>query len=151
MKIGPLQGDPDPDAAQDLGRAVLQRPRPDHLGMRIWAIIPTPWDDQVEEIECGAAITWKRRFTVKARCLFEGTGEDLMTAHQIASDVRSRIEKALLLMKWDVSTPDEYVSRGILSENIRGQVVQAGGPPDAYDFHIKIRFEVLTTEGLGVL
>ena len=52
-------------------------------------------------------------------------------------------------MRWNVASADEYVSRGVLSENIRAQVVQAGGPPDAYDFHIKIRFEVLTTEGLG--
>ena len=145
-----MQGDPDPDAARISLELYYNDPDQTISGSGLGAN-PDTWDDQVEEIECGAAITWKRRFTVKARCLFEGTGEDLAAAHQIASDVRSRIEKALLLMKWDLSTPDEYVSRGILSENIRGQVVQAGGPPDAYDFHIKIRFEVLTTEGLGVL
>ena len=149
MKIGPLQGDPDPDVARISVELYFNDPDQTITGSGL-GNNPDPWDDQVEDIECGAAITWKRRFTLKARCLFEGTGEDLMTAHQIASDVRSRIEKTLLLIKWDVASADEYVSRGVLSENIRGQVVQAGGPPDAYDFHIKIRFEVLTTESIGV-
>ena len=148
VKIGDLQGDPDPDVARISVTLYYNDPdqtiRGGGLGDN-----PDPWDDQVDEIECGAAITWKRRFTVKIRCLFESTGEDLSAAHQIASDVRSRTEKALLLMRWNVASADEYVSRGVLSENIRAQVVQAGGPPDAYDFHIKIRFEVLTTEGLG--
>ena len=149
VKIGALQGDPDPDVARISLELHYNDPDQTISGSGLGSN-PGTWDDQVEEIECGAAITWSRRFTVKARCLFEGSGEDLMTAHQTASDVRSRIEKVLLLMRWDVASADEYVSRGVLSENIRGQVVQAGGPPDAYDFHIKIRFEVLTTESVGV-
>ena len=148
VKIGPLQGDPDPDAARISVELYYNDPDQTITGSGMGSA-PEAWDDQVDEIECGAAVTWKRRFTIKARCLLESTGEDLAASHQIAAEVRSRIERALLLMKWNVSTTDEYVSRGVLSESIRGQVVQAGGPPDAYDFHIKIRFEVLTTESAG--
>ena len=148
VKIGDLQGDPDPDVARISVTLYYNDPDQTISGSGL-GNNPDPWDDTVEEIECGAAITWKRRFTAKIRCLFESTGEDLMAAHQIASDVRSRVEKTLLTIRWNIASADEYVSRGVLSENIRGQVVQAGGPPDAYDFHIKIRFEVLTTESLG--
>ncbi len=35
---------------------------------------------------------------------------------------------------------------GPFSDTILSEMVQAGGPPDAYDFFIKVRFEVLTTQ-----
>ena len=92
VKIGDLQGDPDPDVARISVTLYYNDPDQTISGSGL-GNNPDPWDDTVEEIECGAAITWKRRFTAKIRCLFESTGEDLMAAHQIASDVRSRTEK----------------------------------------------------------
>lgn len=148
VKIGPLQGDPDPDTARISVELYYNDPDRAIKGSGI-GNDPEPWEDRVDEIEIGTTITWKRRFTAKCRCLLEGTQEELSDAHTIASVVRSRIERALLAARFaDIRTEDEYVSRGVLSENLRGVVAQAGGP-GAYDFHIKIRFEVLTTERVG--
>jgi hypothetical protein len=60
--------------------------------------------------------------------------------------VRSRIEKSLIKIDFGQITADdgEIVTRGITSDMIRGETLQSGGPPDAYDIHIKIRFEILT-------
>jgi len=142
--LGPLQGDPmDPDVARI--SVTLHENDPQDMES-------SAWDDQVADfedggIEIGGAVTTERRFTARARCLFENSGEDLQTARRIASTVRSRIEKALLSTTFGgVADDDEYVSRGILSRQLYGRMFQAGGPPDAYDFHINIRFEVLTTK-----
>jgi hypothetical protein len=49
-----------------------------------------------------------------------------------------------------VRTADEYVARGVLSSDLRGEMMQAGGPPDAFDYNIKVHFSVLTTQ-IGLL
>ena len=149
VKIGPLQGDPDPDVARISVELYYNDPEQTIKGSG-FSKVANEWDDIVDEIEVGGSITWRRRFTVLCRCLLETSREDLLVAHDIASTVRSRIEKSLLKTKWNgVNTVDEYVSRGVFSEHMRSEVAQAGGPPDAYDIHIKIRFEVLTTEMVG--
>lgn len=148
VKLGPLQGDPDPDEARISVEIYENDPDQEIAGSAIGRV-SEPWDDQVEELEVGGAITWRRMFTVKARCLFDRTQEGLSDARKIASTVRSRIEKGLLTIRFNgLSTEDEYVSRGVFSDKIRGSMVQLGGPPDAYDYQIKVRFEVLTTENL---
>lgn len=137
VKIGPLQGDPDPDVAR--------------ISVELYENDPDGgWQDVVGMLECGggagSGITWRRRFTALARCLLVVTQEDLSNARRVGSTVRSRIEKALLKTSFAalVSDDGEIVVRGITSENVRGEMSQFGGPPDAYDIHIKIRFEVLT-------
>lgn len=149
VKIGPLQGDPDPDVARI--SVELYYNDPDQTIGGGSSMPRDMWSDEVEEVEIGGSVTWVRRFTAKARCLLEGSHEGLSSAHNIASVVRSRIEKALLRARFgDIQADDEYVTRGIASDGIDEEVIQAGGPPDAYDFHIKIRFELLTTEQVGI-
>jgi hypothetical protein len=148
IKVGPLQGEPDPDEARISIELYYNDPDQAVAGSGLGQS-REPWDDQVEEIEIGTTITWRRRFTAKVRCLLESTQEDLPRTRTIVSTVRSRLERALLKTKFvGVNTEDEYVSRGVLSENIRTIVAQSGGP-GAYDYHIKLRFEVLTTENVG--
>lgn len=139
--LGPLQGNPDPDEAR-ISVSVYEND-PDRSSI---FKLSDDWLDEVFEIECGGAITWYRRFTIISRCLLETSREDLVEARHIASTVRSRIEKAILRMPVSgIGNELEYVSRGPLSENIKGEMIQSGGPPDSYDFHIKVRFELLTT------
>jgi hypothetical protein len=144
---GPLQGNPDPDAA---GISVtLHENDPDGIYKPGNTNMTGEWVDEVAEVECGASITWKRRFCVKARCLLT-QGQDLATARSIASTVRSRIETTLLTASFSsVLDPDtgEFVSKRVLSDAIQGEMTQAGGP-EAYDYHIKIRFQVETTRGV---
>ncbi|MEL7591630.1 MAG: hypothetical protein AAGU17_10110 [Anaerolineaceae bacterium] len=146
VKLGPLQGSPDPDEARISLEIYENDPDQEISGSAIGRVTE-PWDDQVEEIEIGGVVTWKRMFTVKARCLLERSQEDLAAAREIASTVRSRIEKGLLSMRFNGLSAEEgeYVSRGAVSDRIRCAMVQLGGPPDAYDYQIKVRFEILTT------
>jgi hypothetical protein len=149
VKIGPLQGDPDPDEARISIELYYNDPDQTIKTSGV-AKAPDDWADQVYDIEVGGAVTWRRRFTVKARCLFDRSQEGLTDALDITSTVRSRIEKCLLGIRFSgVSTTDEYVARGIIGDCFRSEVTQAGGPPDAYDFYIKIRIEVLTTQTAG--
>jgi hypothetical protein len=106
------------------------------------------WDDDVYEIEIGSAITYNRRFSLKCRCLFSETRENADDARNITSDVRERIDQIILYIDWSGIQSDdgkEKVALGIMSEEYSSEMIQAGGPPDAYDFLIKVRFSVLTT------
>lgn len=144
---GPLQGDPDPDQAR-INVTVYENDPDGFYGSGGTSAKTDGWSDQVSEVECGGSVIWNRRFTIKARCLLVNTGEDRDATRSIASTVRSRIEHCLLNIRWgeikDTDT-NEYVSRGVLAESLQGEMVQAGGPPDAYDYHIKVRFELQTT------
>ena len=145
---GPLQGNPDPDQAR-ISVTVHENDPDTFYGTK--SSMSSAWTDEVLELECGGSITWKRRFTVKARCLLVNTAEDKDLARRIASSVRSRIERTLLKSTWNDIVDEEsgeYVSMGILNNGLSGEMVQAGGPPDAYDYHIKIRFELYTTVGV---
>ena len=103
------------------------------------------WSDEVDDIEIGGAVTYVRRFTLKARCLLVNSREDLDAARNIASTVRERCERTILSLPFTgITSGNEYVSRGILAEDFAGEMLQAGGP-EAYDYHIKIRFSILTT------
>jgi hypothetical protein len=143
--LGDLQGNPDPD----VGRisVTLHENDPDRFISGAVTGMTDDWSDEVEMVEIGGATTWQRKFTVKARCLLEGTKEDLGDTRDIASTVRSRIEQALYDISFStVSYNGEYVSRGIVSEALKGEMLQSGGPPDSYDYFIKFRFDVLTTK-----
>lgn len=144
---GDLQGDPDPDAARI--SVTLHENDPDTiLNVSGTTGFTGSWEDEVAETEIGGAVTWNRRFTVKARYLFINTKEDKAGAQRIARTVRERIERALLNMTFiGVGTPEEYVSRCVASETLKGEMLQAGGPPDAFDYFIKVRFDIQTTTG----
>jgi len=149
IALGPLQGDPDPDTAR-ISVSIFEND-PDAVLGKEGSAETLRWIDTIYDIEVGGCITWQRRFCIKARCLLENTGEDLLTANDIASTVRSRIEQALLSCKFTNVLADsgEYVSRGVFASSLRGDMLQSGGP-GAYDFHIKVRFELLTTISIGV-
>jgi hypothetical protein len=140
VQIGPLQDDPERILV------TVHENDPDRIAKGSVTGMTGEWGDEVYSVEIGRVITFVRRFTVKARCLFEITGESLDTARSIASTVRERIEVALLQLSFsNVQSGSEYVSRGIMADDILGEMLQAGGPPDAYDYHIKIRVSLLTT------
>jgi hypothetical protein len=144
---GPLQGDPDPDQAR-ISVSIYENDPDGFLGAAGTSANTGGWNDEVSETECGASVIWNRRFVVKARCLLVNSAEDHATTRTIASTVRSRIENCLLNLDWnDIHDSDtnEYVSRGVIATSMQGEMMQAGGPPDAYDYHIKVRFEIQTT------
>ena len=146
IKLGPLQGDPDPDVARISVEIYENDPDQEIKGSGI-STGDRVWKDEIEEIEIGGCITWKRRFTIKVRVLLESTREDLENARRVASTVRSRVEKSVLGMRFaGVERDGEVVVLGPLSEDLISEMLQAGGPPDAYDFFIKLKFEVLTTQ-----
>jgi hypothetical protein len=149
VMAGLLQGDPDPDQAR-ISVTVHENDVDDFYGKEGTSAISGSWEDEVAELECGGAITWKRRFTVKARCLLVNTQEGAAVARNIASTVRKRIEKTLLSISFaSIQDEDgEYVAKGVFSDALKGEMVQAGGPPDSYDYHIKVRFQVETTAGV---
>jgi len=149
VMLGPLQGNPDPDTAR-ISITIFEND-PD----RIMNIVGNSafrgsWDDEVESIEIGGGITWLRKFTVKARCLLEATRENLDEARSIASSVRKRLERTLMTTSFaDVTDGSEIVVGGAFNEYMRGEMIQSGGPPDAYDFHIKLYVVLRTFEVLG--
>ncbi len=146
IKLGPLQGDPDPDVARISVEIYENDPDEELKGSGI-ASREQMWRDVIEETEAGGGIIWRRRFTVKVRTLLENSREDLENARRVASTVRSRVEKSILGMLFTgVESDGETVVMGPFSDTILSEMVQAGGPPDAYDFFIKVRFEVLTTQ-----
>jgi len=142
---GALQGEPDPDVARI--SVLVYENDPDRVyGNTGTGAMGGMWEDRVVIVECGGAVTWDRTFTVKARCLLVNTGEDKFAARDIASTVRKRIERAVLKFNFTgVRDDDEYVSNGIKQREVFGEMIQGGGPPDAYDYHIKVRFKVQTT------
>lgn len=146
VKLGPLQGEPDPDVARISVEVYENDPDQEIKGSGISAG-DRVWKDTIEEVEIGGCITWKRRFTIKVRVLLESTREDLENARRIASTVRSRVEKSVMGMRFTgVESEGETVAMGPFSEDLVSEMLQAGGPPDAYDFFIKLKFEVLTTQ-----
>jgi hypothetical protein len=146
VQQGPLQGPVAPDKARI--SVTLFENDPDRFFKGSTSAMTGPWEDEVLINETGGVVTWARRFCVKARCLLAQTQEDLNDTRSISSTVRSRIELALREASFAdlVSEDGERISRG--AANIRGEMVQAGGP-NSYDYHIKIRFDVLSTT-LGV-
>jgi hypothetical protein len=146
IKEGPLQGDPDPDVARISVELYENDPDQEIKGSGISAS-DAPWKDVIDEIEIGGGITWRRRFTVKVRVLLESTREDLENARRVASTIRSRVEKSIMGMRFaGVESDGETVTMGAFADSLLSEMLQAGGPPDAYDFFIKVRFEVLTTQ-----
>ncbi len=144
VQQGPLQGDPEPDQAR-IAVTVFENDPDGFYGANGATTLTTGWEDEVFDVECGGSITWKRRFTVKARCLLVNTQEDLPNTRQIASTVRERIETALLNFSGrGLRSGNEYVARGVFADSLKAEMVQAGGP-GSYDYHIKVRFELLTT------
>lgn len=145
---GPLQTDPDPADARI--SITLHENDPDGVYKPSNTNMTDAWVDEVAEIECGASITWYRRFTVKGRVLLANTQESLDETRQIASKIRDRIENSLLNMSFagvvDAGT-GEYVGKSVLSPGLKGEMIQAGGP-EAYDYHLKVRFQVETTRGV---
>ena len=144
VKIGDLQGDPAPDTARI--SVTLHENDPEAIVGGGVTGMKDSWNDEVVEMEVGGAVTQKRAFTVKARCLFANTREEQDLARQYASSVRQRIEETLTKISFNgVTSGTEYIARGIFAYDMKSEMLQGGGPPDTYDYHIKIRFSVLTT------
>lgn len=144
VKKGDLQGSPDPDAAR-ISITVHENDPDAIIGGGISSIAGS-WEDEVIEIEVGGGRTWARRFTVKARCLLENSREDLENARTIAATVRERIESALLDDHFSgITSGRVFVSRGPVNSDFHAEMIQAGGPPDSYDYHIKARFALWTS------
>jgi hypothetical protein len=148
IKLGPLQGDPlDPDDARIT--IMIFENDPDEKDTFDWC--DKPASSEYGGLEIGGGITWLRRFTLKADCLFELSREDLDTARRIAGALKVKIEDILLKMSFSgIAVDDEYVSRGVIGYGLQSTMRQGGGPPDAYQFKLKMRFEVLTSR-TGVL
>jgi hypothetical protein len=145
VKLGDLQGEPDPDIARI--SVTIHENDPDKFVSGALTSQYGVWDDEVYEVEVGGVTTYRRRFTVKARCLLDLSKEELDMARRITSTVRSRIENILLSISFDgITYEGERVSKTILGSAMHGEVFQSGGPPDSFDFFIKIRFELLTTK-----
>jgi hypothetical protein len=145
VTIGALQGDPAPDTAR-ISVSVFAND-PDAILGGANTGLKGDWSDEVEEREIGGTLTYRRRFSVRGRCLLADTRESADQARSIASTVRERIETTLAGLSFaDVASGSEYVSMPIFGESIDGEMLQSGGPPDAYDYHLKIRFSVLTTK-----
>ncbi len=143
VMVGQSQGDPDIDEARILVTVHENDPGTFHTGSL--TSLSNSWYDRVYFTEVGGVVTMRRRFTVKARCLLESTAETVGEARNIAATIRARIERALLGLTFTgVSTDNEYVSMPVLPRGLYGEIYQSGGP-EAYDFHIKVRFEVLST------
>ena len=67
VKIGPLQGDPDPDVARISVELYYNDPEQTIKGSG-FSKVANEWDDIVDEIEVGGSITWRRRFTLMNMC-----------------------------------------------------------------------------------
>ena len=95
IKIGELQGEPDPDVARISVTLFVNDPDQEIKNSGI-GNSPEAWDDTIYETEIGGGIMWKRRFTVKCRCLFTNTKEDAATSRSIATTLKQRIEQTIL-------------------------------------------------------
>lgn len=148
IKLGPLMGEPmDPEEAR-IVICIYENDR-DEKDTFQWC--DEPASDEYGGIEIGGGITWLRRFTLEGDCYFERTREDIDAARKIAGLLKAKLEDILLGMSFSgIAVDNEYVSRGPVGFGLYSTTRQSGGPPDAYQFHIKIRFEVLTTR-TGVL
>lgn len=143
VQVGPLQDDPAVDEARIV--VTLHENDPHEFHAEALTGITTGWNDEVYDVEVGNITTWRRRFTIRGRVLLENTGETVDQARQIVSTLRHRIERCLLGLTFTgVSVDGEYVSMPVLPKSMAGEIYQSGGP-GAYDFHVKVRFEVLTT------
>jgi len=146
--LGPVQDDP--DVADARLSVTLHENDPDGVYKPGNTNMTNEWVDDVAEIECSGSITMYRRFTAMARVLLASTGETLSETRDIASKLRSRMETSLLTMRFtgvtDAET-GEFVSKRVFNYALRGEMIQAGGP-EAYDYHIKVRFQVETTRGV---
>lgn len=143
---GPLQGDPDPDQARI--SVVIHDNDPDAVkGIDGVTAMDSAWAHSNDLIEIGGGFpvhTTVRSFVVAARCLLEATGEDLDDAREIASTVLARIERTIKRMTWSgVASATEGVSSTAF--NLNSESIQSGGP-EAYDFLIKVRFQLRTTD-----
>lgn len=134
VKIGALQGEPEPDVARI---SVTVHPNdPDNLD---------DWLDEIIEVEMPNSAYWERRFTVKYQLLLEVTGEALLPALTLSSDLKERIEHTILGVSYAaLNLPTERVVRGAMSTDSDSHFLQGGGPPDSYNMNGKYRFSVVT-------
>lgn len=145
VKIGDLQGEPAPDDARI--SVTLYMNDPDSFISGSLTSVKDSWEDEVYDFEIGGAITWKRRFTLKVRFLYANSREELDEARRITTLVRDCATERLLSYNFNgVVVGTEYAANTIANKSIHSESLQSGGPPDAYDYFVKIRFEVLTTK-----
>lgn len=141
VKQGPLQGEPAPDTARI--SVTLHENDPNNIDDK-------SWNDRIVGVEAPRTVTIARRLWLRGRCLLVDTQETLDEARDICSTVKRRTEQALLREEWTGVAADdgEFVSRGAISSEMRTRMRQGGGPPDSYDFHFDIIFDIWTTKGV---
>jgi len=143
---GPYQGQEDLERARII--IEIYENDPDKFQRGAVTSMWGAWEDEVAELEIGGSVIWNRRYTVKARALMTKTKEDINAARLIASTLKDRLTRTLITIDFAGTQDDEeFVSRGILSHKIQAEAIQGGGP-QAYDYYIKVRFEVQTTLNL---
>ena len=144
VKKGDLQGEPDPDVARI--SVTIHENDPDSIIGGGISSMSDSWKDEVIEVEVGGGRTWSRKFTVKIRCLLDRTRESLSIAQSIASTVKERLEEAILSDPFsNIVDGGQYVARGPFADTFQSEMIQSGGPPDSYDYFIKVRFDVWTS------
>ncbi len=142
VKQGHLQGDPSKARIS----VEIHLNDPDVILDGVPSGFSENWHDKVHEVEIPKTITYNRRFALKVRCLLANTQENLAEAQEISSTVRQRAEEAILSASMSgVASGNEYACTHVVAETMDGEVIQSGGPPDAYDFIFKVRFEIRTT------
>jgi len=132
VKLGPLQGEPEPDVAR-ISIEVHQND-PDDLER---------WLDEVVEVEIPNAAIWSRKFTIKYQLLLDSTSEALIPALTLGSIIKERIERTIFKAKY-AGVPD--VVRGAIATKSVSQLIHGGGPPDIYNITGRFQFDVLTEE-----
>lgn len=142
---GPLQGSPAPDKARI--SVTIHENDPDAMFGNPASSLTSDWSDNVHQLETSQIVTWRRGFSVKIRCLLVKTKETKAEARAIASTIRSRLEDTILDLDFTSVSGDnnESVSRKAIAKTFQSEMLQAGGPPNSFDYHIKVRFDVLTT------
>lgn len=136
VKIGPLQGEPDVDVAR--------------ISLEIYANDPEKTDereDQIVEWEMPMTAIWERHFTILWRALLAETGEGLLDAMAIASDLKHGIEEGVRTLSWASLSSGNERAIGCGPETMEHRIQQGGGPNE-YDWTGKLTFTVQTAQQL---
>lgn len=125
VKIGPLLGNPEIDAAR-IAVEVYQND-PD--------VTSDEYRDHAYEWEMPRTVYWRRYFSIIIRALLVETGESLDESLDISGILTGRIEAALIQM--DLSSVSADNEQALFIEDIESEMFQGGGE-DEYDWTGKI-------------
>lgn len=132
VKLGHLQGEPDPDDAPI--SVEVHHGDPEY---------PDDWVDEVVDYEMPSSRIYKRRFCLIIRCLLVDSGLDLEDAAGVMSTVLSRCEAGIVSVDWStlVLTGNHTIVGCV--EDVISRSIQGGGP-DEHDWLGKVWWSILT-------